>query len=79
MTKVVKFKLNLAGVRKLLKGSEMQSLLAARAGEIAQRCGSGYESRTGMAETRALATVYPSTAEARRDAHKNNTLEKALG
>lgn len=79
MSKIVKIKLNRAGVRKLLKSGEMQALLADRAGEIAARCGAGYETRSGMASTRALATVYPATAEARRDAHKNNTLEKALG
>lgn len=30
-------------------------------------------------ETRAIATVYPQTAEARRDNYRNNTIEKALG
>lgn len=78
MNNTVKIKLNRAGVRKLLKSKEMQGVLAERAAEIAARCGDGYETRGGMAQTRALATVYPSTAAARRDAYNNNTLEKAL-
>lgn len=45
---------------------------------IAGRCGDGYETRVGTAETRAIATVYPADAAARRDNHKNNTLERAL-
>lgn len=79
MSKLVRFKLDRAGVRALLKSGAMQDVLAEQADAVAGRCGGGYETRSGMASTRALATVYPATAEARRDNHKNNTLEKALG
>ena len=51
---------------------------AEQAQAIAGRCGDGYETRVGTAETRAIATVYPADAAARRDNHKNNTLERAL-
>ena len=79
MAKVVKIKLNSAGVRRLLKSKAMQALLAEHAGEIAARCGAGYETDAAVMGTRAIATVYPQTAEARRDNYRNNTIEKALG
>ena len=46
--------------------------------EIAARCGAGYAVDSMQKETRAIATVYPQTAEARRDNYHNNTIEKAL-
>ena len=69
MSKRVRIKLNRAAVREIL---------AEQAQAIAGRCGDGYETRVGTAETRAIATVYPADAAARRDNHKNNTLERAL-
>ena len=79
MSKVVKIKLNSAGVRRLLKSKEMQAICTEHAEEIAARCGEGYAVDSVQMETRAIATVYPQTAEARRDNYKNNTIEKALG
>ncbi len=74
----VRIKLHSAGVRALLKGAEMQKFLDEQAKAAAARCGSGYESRVGVAKKRAVADIYPATADARRDNYKNNTLEKAL-
>ena len=71
MSKGVRIKLNRAAVRALMKSPEMREILAEQAQAIAGRCGDGYE-------TRAIATVYPADAAARRDNHKNNTLERAL-
>ena len=76
MSKRVRIKLNRAAVRALMKSPEMREILAEQAQAIAGRC--GYETRVGTAETRAIATVYPADAAARRDNHKNNTLERAL-
>ena len=56
----------------------MQKFLDEQAKAAAARCGSGYESRVGVAKKRAVADIYPATADARRDNYKNNTLEKAL-
>ena len=78
MTKVAKIKLNRAGVRRLLKSKEMQAICTEHAEEIAARCGEGYAVDSMQKETRAIATVYPQTAEARRDNYRNNTIEKAL-
>lgn len=74
----VRIKLHSAGVRALLKSAEMQELLDEQAKAAAARCGSGYESRVGVAKKRAVADIYPATPDARRDNYKNNTLEKAL-
>lgn len=78
MSKRVRIKLNRAAVRALMKSPEMREILAEQAQAIAGRCGDGYETRVGTAETRAIATVYPADAAARRANHKNNTLERAL-
>lgn len=74
----VRIKLNSAGVQALLKSAEMQEILKEQAAAAAARCGSGYESRVGVAKKRAVADIYPATPDARRDNYKNNTLEKAL-
>lgn len=74
----VRIKLHSAGVRALLRSAEMQELLDEQAAAAAARCGSGYESRVGVAKKRAVADIYPATPDARRDNYKNNTLEKAL-
>ena len=74
----VRIKLHSAGVRALLKGAEMQNILKEQAAAVAARCGDGYESRVGVAKKRAVADIYPVTADARRDNYKNNTLEKSL-
>ena len=39
MAKIVKIKLNSAGVRRLLKSAEMQAICTEHAEEIAARCG----------------------------------------
>ena len=78
MAERVKVKLNYKGVGQLLKSSEMQALLAQHAGQIAGRCGSGYETDGFVAQTRAVATVYPATRAARAANARSNTILKAL-
>ena len=74
----VRIKLHSAGVRALLKGAEMQKILDEQAKAAAARCGDGYESRVCVAKKRAVADIYPATADARRDNSRHNTLEKSL-
>ena len=78
MAKILRIKLKSAGVRQLLKSKEMQAICTEHAEEIAARCGAGYAVDSMQKETRVIATVYPQTAEARRDNYRNNTIEKAL-
>lgn len=72
------FELNYAGVSELLKGREMQNLLAEKASEIQNRCGDGYEHDVYVGKTRANAMVRADTFKAKRDNLKNNTILKAV-
>lgn len=75
----VKFKLNREGVRDLLTGSEMQSVLTEYAGQVATRAGSGYAYAIRPYPERLHANIYPDSPEAAHDNYENNTLLKALG
>ena len=85
MAKKYKFKLDKAGVGKLLMSDEMRSVLDGYAGKVVGRAGDGYGSETvasvGRAKpgTRLKAIVRAETPKARRDNSENNTLLKALG
>ncbi|CYW67280.1 hypothetical protein [Streptococcus suis] len=74
----MKFKLNRAGVRELLKSPEMQAVLTDKANAIRNRAGNGYGSNVYVGVTRANAMVYTDTIQAIRDNLKNNTLSKAV-
>lgn len=74
----LKFELNSAGVRELLKGSEIQSVLNAKASEIRSRCGNGYEQDSHVGKSRANAMVWAESFKAKRDNKKNNTLLKSV-
>ncbi|HEL2357132.1 TPA: hypothetical protein U2C31_001194 [Streptococcus suis] len=74
----MKFKLNRAGVRELLKSPEMQAVLTDKANGIRNRAGTGYESDIFVGKTRANAMVYADSFQAKRDNKKNNTLLKAV-
>ncbi len=73
-----KIELISAGVRAMLRSTEMQSLLAERASEIANAAGDGYETDIYVGRNRANAGVFASTDEAMRDNLKNNSLLKAV-
>lgn len=75
----IKFKLNRAGVRELLRSSEAMGVCEQYAHAIQSRAGSGYEVSTMVGKNRANASVYAATVEARRDNYQNNTLLKARG
>ena len=72
------FKLNRAGVRELLKSSEMQGILKEHATTIKNRAGDGYEQDIHVGRNRANAMVKAETFKARKDNSKNNTLLKAV-
>lgn len=71
----VRFELDRAGVRALMRSPEMQAVLKARADTVKGRCGDGYEAY--MAQTRAVAVVETATRQAVDDNSANNTLLKA--
>ncbi|MCR1233228.1 hypothetical protein [Streptococcus suis] len=74
----MRFKLNRAGVRDLLKSPEMQAVLTDKANGIRNRAGDGYASDIYVGKTRANAMVYADSFKAKRDNKKNNTLLKAV-
>ena len=74
----IRIELNSAGIREMLKSSEMEALLGEIAGEVAGRAGTGYEHDTHMMPGRVVASAYASTSEAYRDNLNNNTLLRSL-
>ena len=72
------FKLNPAGVSELMKSAAMQKVLSDHATAIRSRCGDGYEQDIHVGQNRANAMVSASTAKAKRDNMKNNTILKAV-
>ena len=76
----LRIKLNRKGVRELLQSREMQEACAAVAQDAAARAGTGYEADQGhVGQTRVSARVFPSSAAARQDNYRNNTLLKVFG
>ena len=75
----VKFDLNKSGVGALLKGPEVQRMLAAKAREIAARAGGGFESDMSVGSTRANARVRSTSIAAAHRAARDHTLERAVG
>ncbi len=79
MSDAVKFKLNINGLRELMKSAEMQAHLEACGRAVARSAGSEYGTRVHTASYVAIVNVYPESKAAARDVYKNNTLLKALG
>lgn len=77
----VKFELNRAGVRELMQSSEAMGVCMEYANKIYSRCpaGLGYEVSSMVGKTRAVASVFAGSPDARRDNYENNTLLKARG
>ena len=71
----VRFELDRAGVRALMRSPEMQAVLKARADTVKDRCGDGYEAY--VAQTRAVAVVETATRQAVDDNSAHHTLLKA--
>lgn len=77
MSSQFRFELNKAGVRELLR-EDMKPIIEAKAREIADRCGDGYESDIYTGENRCNAMVWADTPEAIIDNEQNNTILGAL-
>lgn len=74
----VQFKLNRAGVRDLMKSSEMMGICKSYADSALGRLGGGYEVTTYTGKTRVNAQVSAETYQAKRDNLKNNSILKAV-
>ncbi|WP_276739270.1 hypothetical protein [Actinomyces bouchesdurhonensis] len=75
----VKFKPNKRTAEAILKGPEVQALLARKAAEVAARAGEGFTSGVRVGKDRARAYVLPETYKARKNQARNHVLERAVG
>lgn len=74
----VKFVLNRAGVRELLRSDEMQAIVQEKANRIQKTCGPGYSVSTLKGRNRVNSSVSAETIRAKRSNLKHNTLIKAV-
>ena len=74
----MRFDLNKAGVRDLLRSAEMESVVSSLASDISGRCGEGYATDSHVGKNRVNAMVYADTDEAKKDNLGNNTILKAV-
>lgn len=82
MSKKIRFELNRAGVRELLQGGEMQSIINSAAEQISANAadmagGLEYQVETGTGKSRCWASVKPGSIHAYHKTLKQNILEKA--
>lgn len=75
----VNFKPNKRTAEAILKGPEVQALLARKAAEVASRAGEGFTSGVRVGKDRARAYVLPETYKARKNQARNHVLERAVG
>jgi hypothetical protein len=73
-----KIKLNNKGIRDLLRSKEMVADLNQRAGRIAQAAGDGHSYEATAGRTRALASVWTTSAEAMRAEATERNLTRAI-
>lgn len=78
MNNKLKFQLNRAGVRELMRSEEMQKILEGYASDIRGRCGEDFEQDLRVGKNRANAMVYTNTIRGKRRNLRDNTLLKAL-
>ena len=77
----IKFKLDGLGVRELLKGAEMQSIIEKSTSQVlqaAEETGLEYSSDVIPRKKRVVGRVIAESVHAGNDAKANNTLQKAL-
>ena len=79
MGKKIKIELNRAGVKELLKSSEMQGALSRIANRALASLGDGYEVDSYVASTRAVSEVATASYKAMRENMDNNTILNAVG
>ena len=82
MAKKVIFKLNIFGLRELMKSPEMGSIISEATDAVLNTAigmgADGYSSTVKTADYVTLGKVFPTDAQAAKDNYENNTLEKAL-
>lgn len=78
MAKKVKFQLNRAGVRELMKSPEMMEICRNYAESAVNRLGDGYETSTYVGKNRVNAEVKAVTYQAAADNLRNNSILKAV-
>lgn len=74
----VRVKLNSAGVRALLRSTEVRNDLGRRADKIAAAAGDGMEAEVSVGSNRARAAVYTATFDAMRAEAEGRALSAAL-
>lgn len=79
MSKNVEFELNSDGVKELLRGAEMQSIIRECTSAVLDSAGDLYEMEMKEGANRCWGTVRPSGAHGYYSNLKHNTLLKALG
>ena len=77
MSKMV-FKLNLAGVRRLMKSQAMMGICKNYAGRAVERLGDGYEADSYVGVNRVNASVKAVSYKARKENAESNTILKAV-
>lgn len=78
MANKVKFQLNRAGVRELMKSPEMMEICRNYAESAVNRLGDGYETSTYVGKNRVNAEVKAVTYQAAADNLRNNSILKAV-
>lgn len=74
----IRVELNHDGIRAFLRSAETGKLVSSYAERAAERLGEGYKSDEKLMSTRAIASVYTDTDEARRANLQDNSLLKAV-
>lgn len=74
----IRFELNRAGVRELLRSEKAADVCAEYGKRIQARCGDGYNTDTYTGRNRVNAMVWAETPKAKKDNSANNTLLKAM-
>lgn len=79
MAKSVKFVLNRAGVRELMKSDEMEAVCQEYADRALQQLGDGYTTSAFKGRNRVNVEIAAESIKAKRQNSKHNSILKALG
>lgn len=77
--KLLKFELDRAGVRELLKSEKSEDMVKEIADKAQGVLGDGYEVSTYRGKNRVNASIYAETYQARQENAKTNSILKAIG
>lgn len=75
----MRFELNRAGVRELLRSPEMEAVLRERAESVRRSLGDRFQTSSYTGRNRVNVSVYTTDATAMQDNLQNNTVLKAVG